>query len=123
MGATLWIFIFGFSVSLLRIRLTAADWLPRAGEKCRFARISHRGIRKIVITPVLLRCGVGSGSVTYATVCSFTTHLPRLVLQAFSRFLPRADEKCRLTAETGLYTEIKSGSIKTMKGGECPLLI
>ncbi|HOO55307.1 MAG TPA: hypothetical protein PLN69_00665 [bacterium] len=41
-------------------------------------RISNREIREIVITPVLLRCGVGSGSVTYGTVCFLTTHSPRL---------------------------------------------
>jgi len=60
-------------------------------------RISHREIRKIVIIPVLLRCGVGSDSVTYRTVCFLTTRSPRLVLQAFSRFSTCAGEKCRLS--------------------------
>ncbi len=52
--------------------------LPPAAQS--LTRISHGEIRKIVITPVLLRCGIGSGSVTYGTVCFLAAHSPRLVL-------------------------------------------
>ena len=59
-------------------------------------RISHREIRKTAIRPILLRQSGDSGSVTYATVCSLTTHLLFLVLSALSRFLTCAGEKCGL---------------------------